>query len=241
MSDTAKLLSESPTDTTVNSRRSAGLRLRDKISEFIVAQIDNMPEISQKQLRDQLRAILCSNMQAECDCDRPPYVFTNQWGGSRGTSQFVVAYTLDLGFMGPKGSLTVIEGYVRADRTGAVRRTVVGGDEFDGYVTNFQMVSQYPDETWVLAWGMVQGASGRGLSGRSTVYRVGVDAIRIAWDDAKEVNVTAQRNEVGWEVNYADAKKLYGDDPEPYFFDIYRVDHRNRSFSRIVHHPYSAH
>jgi hypothetical protein len=103
------------------------------------------------------------------------------------------------------------------------------------------MVSQYfsPDEIWVLAWGMVQGAGGRGLNGRATVYRVEVDAIQIVWDDAKEANVTAQQNEIGWEVNYADPKKLYGDNPKPYFLDIYRVDYRNRAFSRIVHHQYS--
>src|SRR5208337_3981420 len=140
-----------------------------------------------------------------------------------GTSQFVVAYELGLGFVA--GSVTVIESYIRDNSTGTVRRTARGGKEFDGYVTNFQMISQFssPAEIWVLAWGMVEGASGRGLHGRATVYRVGVDAIQIAWDDAREDNVTAQRNEVGWEVNYADPKKLYGVDPRPYFLDIYRV------------------
>jgi hypothetical protein len=64
------------------------------------------------------------------------------------------------------GSVTVIESYVRDNSTGNVRRTQRGGNDFDGYVPNFQMVSQYfnPDEIWLLAWGMVEGASGRGLS-----------------------------------------------------------------------------
>ncbi len=237
VNETARLFSESPFGTTIESRRSAGSRLRDTISEFIVEQMQAMPEISQKQLRDQLRAILCSNMLPEYDCDHPPYVFTNVWGGTRGSSQFVVAYVLSLGFVG--GSVTVIESYVRDNSTATVRRAARGGKEFDGYVPNFQMVSQHSDEIWVLAWGMVEGTSGRGLSGRASVYRVGVDAIQIAWDDAEEDNVSAQRNEIGWEVNYADHKKLYGADPKPYFLDIYRIDYRSRAFSRIVHYQYS--
>jgi hypothetical protein len=239
VSETARLFSESPPDTTVESRRRTGLRLRDKISEFIIAQMQAMPEISQELLRTQLRAILCPNTSAGCDSNHPPYVFTNLWGGTRGSSQFVVSYALSLGYVG--GSVTVIESYVRDNSTGNVRRTQRGGNDFDGYVPNFQMVAQCfnPDEIWLLAWGNVEGASGRGLSGRATVYRVGVDVIQSVWDDAKEDNVTAQRNEIGWEVNYADPKRLYGDDPKPYFLDIYRIDSTKRAFSRIVHYQYS--
>jgi hypothetical protein len=98
------------------------------------------------------------------------------------------------------------------------------------------MVQQFfnPAEIWVLAWGTVQGASGRGLRGRATVYNAGADAVKVAWEDALEDNLTAQRNEIGWEVNYADSNLLYGNDPKPYLFDVYELNHLNRSFSRVV-------
>ncbi len=108
-------------------------------------------------------------------------------------------------------------------------------------MVNFQMVEQFfdPTEIWVLAWGTVQGASGRGLHGRATVYSVGADSVKLVWDAPDLDNVTAQRNAVGWEVAYASHDLLYGDDPKPYFFDVYEIAYPKRTFSRVVHfqHP----
>lgn len=234
------LLSESPPGTTLETRRLEGLRVQKQITDFIVDQLRAMPAISKEQLRQQLQAILCSpfpNTQLECGREQPPYVFDNSWGGSRGPSQFVVAYVVDLGFMGPQGSISVVESYMRNDSTGMVRRGAIGGSEFDGYLPNFQCVQQFygPPEIWVLAWGQVLGASGRGLHGRAILYRVKADAVEPAWDDAAQDNVTAQRNELGWEVNYADHNLLYGNAPQPFFLDIYAIDYAKREFSRVVH------
>ena len=233
------LLSNSPPGTTLDSRRRAGFEVRDRISQFIVDQTDVNPDISQSQLRKQLQAILCSSPNDECDCDHPPYVLGNIWGGKKGTQQFVVAYVLYLGFMGEKGSITVVEGYL--PENGKVRRSSRGGTEFDGYMVNFQMVAQFfdPNEIWVLGWGTAQGASGRGLHGRATVYSVGADSVKLVWDAPDLANVTAQRSAVGWEVAYADPTLLYGNDREPYFLDVYAVAYLKRTFSRVVHfqHP----
>jgi hypothetical protein len=233
------LLSDSPPGTTMESRRRAGFVVRDRISEFIVDQMDANPDILQSQLRKQLQAILCSSPNDECDCDHPPYVLGNVWGGKKGIQQFVVAYVLYLGFMGPQGSITVVEGYL--SENGKVRSSSRGGAEFDGYMANFQMVEQFsdPNEIWLLAWGTIQGASGRGLHGRATVYSVGADSVKLVWDAPNLDNVTAQRNAVGWEVAYADPTLLYGNDPKPYFLDIYEVTYLRRAFSRVVHfqHP----
>ncbi len=120
-----RLFSDSPPGTTLDSRRRAGFVVRDRISQFIVDQMDANPDISQSQLRKQLQAILCSSPNDECDCDHPPYVLGNIWGGKKGTRQFVVAYVLDLGFMGEKGSITVVESYL--SENGKVRRSSRGG------------------------------------------------------------------------------------------------------------------
>jgi hypothetical protein len=123
---TARLLSDSPPGTTAETRRRGGNRLRDEISQFIVAQVEAMPSISQQQLRDQLRKVLSPGVpdtDVESACDRPPYVFANVWGGTKGTSQFVIAYQLALGFMGPQSSIIVIESYTRDNNSETVRRT----------------------------------------------------------------------------------------------------------------------
>ena len=229
-----KLLSDSPPGTTMDSRRKAGLAVRDRISQFIVDQIKAKPDITQPQLRAQLQAILCSAPYNDCGCDQPPYVFANVWFGPMGASQFVVAYRLGTGFVG--GVISVIESYI-VDDGKTVRRVARGGSELDGYVPNFQMVRQFfnPAEIWVLTWGMVEGASGRGLHARATVYRVGSEEVKIAWDDEKEDNLTAQSNDIGWEVSYANHDLLYGNDPKPYFFDVYKIRSGDRTFNRVVH------
>ena len=238
------LLSDSPPGTTVETRRLQGLRVQKEITKFITAQMQAFRAISQEQLRKQLQGVLCSELSgtaAECACDQPPYVFANNWAGNRGVSQFIVAYVLHLGFMGPQGSISVVESYMRDNSNGTVRRTAIGGSEFDGYMPNFQMVQQFygPPEIWVLAWGQVLGGSGRGLHGRVTLYRAKADSVEIAWDDAREDNLEARRNAVGWEVTYADHNLLYGHDPKPYFLDVYSIDYAKRTFSRVVHYQSS--
>ena len=134
------LLSQSLGET-VESRRKAGSALRDKISQFIVDQVEAKVDITKEQLRAQLQAVLCASPNAECDCNHPPVVITNRWLGPKGTSQFVVAYQINLGFMGPKGSITVLESYVVED--GKARRSATGGSEFDAYTADFGMVHQF--------------------------------------------------------------------------------------------------
>lgn len=227
--------------TTVETRRKAGFEVRDKIGQFIVDQIEAKPDITKEQLRAQLQAILCSARYAVCGGDQPPHVFANSWFGPRGSSQFVVAYQLGLGFMGPSGSITTIESYFVDN--GKARRAACAGSEFAAYVVNFQMVQQFfkpSPEIWVLAWGTVEGASGRGLHGRATVYRASADSVTIAWDEDSQDNLTAQTNAIGWEVNYADNKLLYGNGPKPYFFDVYEIDYQKRTFSRVVHYQHAA-
>ncbi len=234
-------LTASPPYASLESRHKAGLVVRDRISQFIIDQIAAKPDISQDQLRAQLQAILCSSQYVECGPDQLPHVFTNVWFGPNGIAQFAVAYQLSVGSVGPTGNITVIESYLVKNGTQA-RRVARGGNEFDAYVASFQMVQQFfdPAEIWVLTWGTVQGASGRGLSGRATLYRVGTDALTIAWSDARQFNVVAQANAIGWELNYADGPLLYGNDPKPYFLDVYQVDYQKRTFARVVHYQHAA-
>jgi len=220
-------------------RRRKGAVVRDHISEFIVRQLEAMPSISQGQLQTQLQRVLCSRALDDCDeCNRPPYVFAFDYGPKTIRRQVVVAYLLDLGFMGPGGTLTVVENYLWVN--GQAKRTAGAGSEFDGYIGNFQQVVWHPDtdEYWLLAWGTLTGSSGRGLSGRAAVYRVGVDAVKTVWFAPVLLNVTAQRNAVGWEVNYADKDRLYGNDPHPSVLDIYRFDYTQRTYSRVVRYRY---
>jgi len=233
------LMSDSPPGTTLESRRRTGFVVRDRISQFIIDQIEAKPDITRDQLLAQLRAILCTSPGQVCDCNHPPYIFLNSsWGGSKAAWPFVVAYQMSLGFMGGKGDVTVVESYLVEG--GNARRAARGGGEFDGYVVNFQLIQQFydPSEIWVLAWGTVQGASGRGLAGRAAVYRAATDTVKIAWDDARECNLTAQLNEIGWEVNYADCDRLYGNEAKPYFLDVYEIDYMKRTFARVVHYQH---
>jgi hypothetical protein len=129
------LLNESPPGGTVEARRKAGFVVRDK---FIVDQIEAKPDITKEQLRAQLQAILCASPNTECDCNHPPFIFTNTWFGPNRTSQFVVAYLRYMGFIGNGGVVTVIESYVVEDGK-KVRRVAAGGGEFDAYVPNFEI------------------------------------------------------------------------------------------------------
>jgi hypothetical protein len=52
------------------------------------------------------------------------------------------------------------------------------------------------------------------------------------------LNVTAQRNAVGWEVNYADKQRLYATDAHPRVLDIYSFDYGQRIYTRVVQYRY---
>lgn len=235
-----KLLSDSLPGTTMESRRKVGFAVRDRISQFIVDQIEAKPDITKNQLTTQLRAILCSGEYSMCDISQQPAVLSTGWFGPNGKGQFAVAYQLNLGFMGPKGAITVVESYwVEYAKT--VKHWAHGGSEFDACTANFQLIQQFidPNEIWILAWGTVLGGNGRGISGRATLYRLGGDEVKVAWDDAREVNVSAQKSLIGWEFSYADKQMLYGNDPKPYFFDVYQLNYLDRSFSRVAHYRYA--
>jgi hypothetical protein len=221
----------------IPQRRSKGAVVRDHISEFVVRQLGTMPSISQRQLQTQLRKILCSEASGACDeCNQPPYVFASDWGPKTIRRQVALAYMLDLGFVGPGGTLTVVESYLWEN--GTAKRIAGGGSEFDGYIANFQQVSWLPDAYWLLAWGTLTGSSGRGLSGRAALYRVGVDAVKTVWFAPVLLNVTAQRNAIGWEVNYADQDRLYDNAANPWLLDIYSFDNAQGTYSRVVHYQY---
>jgi hypothetical protein len=235
-----KLLSESPPGTTMESRRKAGFAVRERISQFIIDQIEAKPDITKDQFTKQLRAILCSGEYSMCDISQQPAILSTAWVGPNGKGQFAVAYQLNLGFMGHNGAITVVESYwVEYAKT--VKHLARGGSEFDEHTANFQLIEQFvdPHEIWILAWGTVLGGNGRGISGRATVYRLGTDDVKVAWDNAREVNVSAQKSLIGWEFTCADKQLLYGNDPKPYFFDVYQLNYLERSFSRVAHFRYA--
>ena len=223
----------------MDDRRRRGLQLRDRIGAFIIAQQNAMPSISSSQLRAQLREIVpgCGPTE-ECSESRPPHVFKAVYGPT--TQQVVVAYVIETGTAAGPG-ITVLENYVW-DKDRGARRTARGGNEFDAYGVHFEQVATWPRdyESWVLVWGTVRGASGRGLSGRAAVYRVTSNRVSIVWlRSSNMMNVVAQRIDMGWEVSYYDAKRLYGGLPNPGVLDLYQLDYSNRTHRRILHFAYT--
>jgi hypothetical protein len=190
----AKLLSDAPPGTTMESRRKAGFAVRDRISQFIVDQIEAKPDISKDQLTEQLRAIVCSGEYSMCAISRQPLILSTGWIGPNGNGQFAVAYRLNLGFLGPNGAVPIVESF-SVEYAKAVKHWARGGSGFDASTANFQLIEQFVDshEIWILAGGTVLGGNGRGIRGRATAYRLGSDDVKVAWDNAREVNVSAQR------------------------------------------------
>jgi hypothetical protein len=218
-----------------------GRRLRERISHFILRQLEAKPSISARELQDQLRTLFGGESWLKCtDCDDPPHVWATDWGPKTTSRHVVVAYDLSLGFMGPNSELATVESYVWEN--GAARVTARGGSELDGYISNFARVTAHAhtDGYWIVAWGQVSGASGRGLSGKSLVYRASMDRVEPVWRSSlKLCNIHAQQNSVGWELAYADCDLLYADDPHPYYFDVYSATSGGGgSFRRIVHQRY---
>jgi hypothetical protein len=227
--------------TDVDGPRPRGYQLRKRISVFIVDQLNAMPSISSSQLRAQLRAIVPACLPSEvCGESRPPYVFKPAWGPKVEHIQVVVAYVIETGTAAGPG-ITVLENYVWEKDRGT-RRTARGGSEFDAYGIYLEQVMWWPqdNEYWVLVWGTLRGASGRGLSGRAAVYRVAVDGVSIvSLRSSKMVNVVAQKNDIGWEVNYDDPERLYGGLPNARVLDVYKLGFTSRTHQRVVHYTYS--
>jgi len=234
LAESVNTLRQPPSGTKVEKKRKAGYIVRDKINQFIVNQIEANPDITKEELQAQLGAILCP--RHPCDIGLQPAVLTSSWFGPKGTLQFAVGYQIYLGFMGPNGMITVLESFLVENGKVIQRGAFVGG-EFDAYSANFQLIEQFidPAEIWVLAWGTVLGGSGRGIGGRAVMYRVGLGEVNVAWEDAREVNVAAQKSLIGWEFRYASKQLLYGNDQKPYFFDVYKIEFAKRTFSRTVH------
>lgn len=224
----------------IGEQRKRARALRDRISQFVVSQLESKPSISARELQTQLRAVFDLEPWNNCNvCNDPPYVWATAWGSKTTHRQIVVAYDLSLGFMGPQSSLATIESY--SWENGSARRTSRGGSELDGYVNNFDSIAWHPDtnEYWILAWGQASGASGRGLHGRALLYRVAEEKVEPVWRSSLKLdNVVARQNEAGWELTYADHDLLYSDDPHPHFIDVYSFDWTARTFRRIVHQRY---
>jgi hypothetical protein len=190
-----------------------------RLGNFIVNQIAAKPDITKEELQSQLRTIFCPGQRSTCDVGLQPAVLASSWFEPKGTQQFAVGFQIHLGFMGPKGMITVLESFL-VENGKVMQRGALGGGEFDAYTANFQLIEQFidPAEIWVLAWGSVLGSSGRGIGGQAAIYRVGLGKVTVAWKDVQKANVAAQKSLIGWELRYADKQLLYSNDPEPYFF-----------------------
>jgi hypothetical protein len=220
----------------IEQRHQEARQLRRHISEFVVRQLEETPSISQRQPETQLRKILGAEPCDKChDCDGAPQVFTLDPGPKTTRRQLVIAYSLSAGFMGPKGNMTILESFLWEMEK--ARLTAHGGAELDDYSLNVQQVSRFtaPDEYSVLAWGQVLGGNGRCIGGKAIVYRVAVDSVAPAWQSSSVAcNLTAQRNSVGWELDYGDKELAYGNDPHPRYFDVYSIDYPKRTFDRML-------
>ena len=221
----------------IAQRHRKAQQVRGQISDFIVRQLEQAPFISQRLLETQLQKIIGPEpWDSRDDCDSPTKVFTSDPGPQTTRRQVVVAYSLDSGFMGLRGITTVLESYLWEN--GKARRTTQGGSELDGHTLHVQQAHWFTDEYWILAWGQVIGENGRCIGGKAIVYRVAVDSITVGWQSSPAAcSLTAQRNSIGWEVDYGDKKLVYGDDPHPRYFDVYSVD-LTKTFARMIHKRY---
>ena len=222
----------------IAQRHREAQQVRGQISDFIVRQLEQAPFISQRLLETQLRKIIGPEpWDSRDDCDSPTKVFTLDPGRQTTRRQVVVAYSLDSGFMGPRGITTVLESYLWEN--GKALRTAQGGSELDGYTLHVQEASWFTDEYWILAWGQVIGQNGRCIGGKAIVYRVAIDSIEPSWQSSPAVcGLTAQRNSIGWEVDYGDKKLVYWDDPHPRYFDVYSIDYQKRTVDRVIRKQY---
>jgi hypothetical protein len=216
--------------------------IRDRISDFIVRQLEALPSIPSDELQRQLQSIVCTpGLTHPCDEDHSTSkVFTDIWGPKEERRQVVVAYQLNLGFMGAGGSLVTLENYVWDKATQKAQMTTRGGREFDGRYVEFQQLVWYPSENqyWIFVSGPPLGWSGRAYAGSGTLYSVGIDEVRAIWTSGILPNLKVQKNELGWEASYADYDRFYKNLPEPYVFDVYKFDYDARNFQRVIHYRY---
>jgi hypothetical protein len=223
----------------ITRKRREALVVRDRISDFIVQQLETMPSITAGQLQTQLRSFICVDPDSKCeDCHRSPYVYAADWGPKTVRRQVVVAYQLDLGFNGPKSTIVTIDNYIWEQ--GKARHTSRGGSALNGRQIEFQEVAWYPErnEYWILASGPTMGWSGRAFPGRAIIFQVGIDKIDPVWNTKTLPNLTAEKNELGWEATYADKERFYNNLPKPYVFDVYSLDYLHRTFRRVIHYRY---
>jgi hypothetical protein len=230
------------TDADQRRRIAQGKAVRDRISDFIVRQLDALPSISSYELQHQLQSIVCTpGLTRPCSEDySTPKVFTDIWGPKEERRQVVVAYLLYLGCMGERGSLVTLENYVWEKGSQKARMTTRGGSEFDGRYVEFQQFEWYPSDNqyWIFVSGPPLGWSGRAYAGSGTLYSVGMDQVRAIWTSGTLPNLRLQKNELGWEASYADSDRFYNNLPEPYVFDIYKFDYDSRKFQRVIHYRY---
>ena len=220
---------ELDSDENASMRVLKGKAVRNYIGEFIVRQLELTPSISGDELQRQLQSII------------PEFrVFTGGWGSKTERRQVVVAYELDLGFYGDRGSLVTVESYVWERQSQKARMTSRGGSEFDGRDVEFEQLTWYPfdDQYWIFISGAPRGWSGRAYAGRATLYSVGIDNVHAIWTSGIKPNLRVQKNELGWEASYADEDRFYKNLPKPYVFDVYKFDSDSRVFQRVIHYSY---
>ncbi len=239
----ARELQSAPISEEDNQRRVIQAKvLRHRISNFIVQQLEALPSISGSQLQAQLQEILCSPDISPCEGSySSPKVFAvDPWGPKAQQRQVIVAYEISLGFMGPNGTLVTIESYVWHKDSQKAERTSHGGSEFDGRRVKFELLTWYPNEYWIFASGPPLGWSGRAYAGQATLYCVGIDSVSTVWKSGILPNLTVQRNELGWEANYADRDRFYGNLPAPWVFDVYKFNYDTRHYQRVIHYRYES-
>lgn len=223
-------------DEAVSVRQAEARRVDAQIADWLMAAIQRTPSITAKELQTSIDAIVGQNSD---DDGVQPKVFAQGWGTGTSKRTIVLAYMLDLGCMGQGCTFVRIESFVWEKQTGKVHSASKGGATLNGRRIAFQLITQYADrdEYWIMASGPPTGWSGRTFSGRAVLYRVNSTEVQSIWDRTSS-GLTVQKNELGWEANYAVQDRFYMNKPNPYVFDVYALDWQKHSFSRVIHHRY---
>lgn len=220
----------------VSERQSAARRVGASISGYVISALEHTPSTTANELQLTVGALLG---QTVADNATGPRVFASGWGPRANKRIVVLAYVLDLGCMGPGCTFVRIETFVWERETGKAHSASKNDPTLNGRRIEFQLITQYADrdEYWIMASGPITGWSGRTFAGRAVLYRVNSMEVRPIWDRSLS-GLTVQKNEMGWEANYADPDLFDSDKPNPYVFDVYALDWKNQSFHRVIHHRY---
>jgi hypothetical protein len=226
-----------PSEEPTSARISAAKSVSADIADLVIRTLDRDPSTRAQQLEQRLVTLICQAPDNEvCYPGGHPKIFAQDWGPAATMRQIVIAYQLNLGCMGPGCTLVRIETFVWEKATGKAYSTARGGGALNGRMVSFEQIASYADR-WIMASGPMTGWSGRTFGGRAILYRINSGEVQPIWDRSL-AGLTVQRNELGWEANYADQKRFYSNEPHPYVFDVYALNWQDRTFRRVIHHRY---